>query len=62
MNQPGGAFCLRPGQELGQGGKIVHPDEQIDFREILYELRAIALHQAAGHHQANPRPVLFQAG
>ena len=62
MNQRGGAVRLGPGQELGQGGKIVHPDEQIDFREVLRELRAIALHQAAGHHQANLRPVRLQAG
>ncbi len=62
MNQAGGAGGLRPVQEAGQGGKIVHPDEQVDFREVLYELRAIALHQAAGHHQAHLRPGLLQAG
>ena len=60
MNQRGGAEGPGPGQELGQGGEVVHPDEQVDFREVGGQLRAVALHQAAGHHQAHLRPASFR--
>ena len=46
-----------PVQELDQGGKIVHPDEQIDFREVL--------RSAPGHSAApgsRPPPGVCRAG
>ena len=51
-----------PAQEVGQGGEIVDPDEQVDFREVFRQLRPVALHQAAGHHQAPAGIALLEAG
>ena len=62
MQQAGAAGGPGPVQEAGQGGKVVHPDEQVDFREVFGQFRAVALHQAAGHHQAHFRPGFLQAG
>ena len=52
MKERGRARGRGPAQEAGQGGEIVDSDEEIHFRELTRQLRAVALHQAAGHHQA----------
>ncbi len=62
MEEPGPRRRRGPAQEIGQGGKIVDPDEQVHFRELFRQLRPIALHQAAGHHQAHLRPPCLDPG
>ena len=62
MEKAGRARDRGPAQEVGQVGEIVDPDEQVDFREVARKLKAVALHQAASHHQAHLRAALLQAG
>ena len=62
MEKAGRARDRGPAQEVGQGGEIVDPDEEVDFREVFGQLRAVALHQAAGHHQALGGIALLEAG
>ena len=40
----------------------MHPDKEVGFRQVSLQIRAVALHQAAGHHQAHLRAALLQAG
>ena len=62
MEKAGPSVRRGPAQEIGQGGKIVNPDEQVDLREVFRQLRPVALHQAAGHHQALAGIALLDAG
>ncbi len=52
MKEPPVPRPRSPVQDLHQVGKIVHPDEIIDLRQLRRQGLAVALHQAAGDQQA----------